>query len=251
MESWKAWTILIIIILIAAGVGFFISQYTTGNANIAPEIKQEIPVEEKIEQPKAASAPRVIQAPQEEQTTSTPQENTDVKKIIDLYDSSVNGFLYFFEKDKYFVKNNKIKIELDYLRETADGKYNVVYLDTRTKEAVAFCQDKDDVSGRKCDGLKNKPVQVMYNQFYVFTPADWMDKMRTAQDPTVTFKAKTLFNRRVDEITWEQGSAQTTVYVDHTFGVPIEAIQGTEKWDYLQMGINQVAALDVTRPDIR
>ncbi|MBS3127533.1 hypothetical protein J4410_00115 [Candidatus Woesearchaeota archaeon] len=124
MESWKAWTILIIIILIAAGVGFFISQYTTGNANIAPEIKQEIPVEEKIEQPKAASAPRVIQAPQEEQTTSTPQENTDVKKIIDLYDSSVNGFLYFFEKDKYFVKNNKIKIELDYLRETADGKYN-------------------------------------------------------------------------------------------------------------------------------
>ena len=130
---------------------------------------------------------------------------------------------------------------LGYIHSFSMGKARVLFYDHNARAEV-------DLSKLH---LKNKPVQVMYNQFYVFTPADWMDKMRTAQDPTVTFKAKTLFNRRVDEITWEQGSAQTTVYVDHTFGVPIEAIQGTEKWDYLQMGINQVAALDVTRPDIR
>ena len=252
MESWKAWAILCIIIIIAVGVGFGIAKYMANSQPVEGQTQKEtvnVPAQ-KVEEPVSQLPPEAIpQTPQPIEAQPQLSDNTNLKKIIDLYDSSVNGLLYYFQDDKYFLKNNKIKIELKNLRDTSQGIFNVVYLDTKTREAVAFCHELDDSTGKKCEGLKKIPVQVEYNQFYTLTPVDWMDRVRTAQNSVVTFKAKTLFNRRVDEIVWGQGAGQTTVFVDHTFGAPIEIIQGTQKWDYFQMGINQVAATDVTRPD--
>ena len=251
MEYWHAWAIIIILIIAGAGGGFGIAYYLihkdtgvdTGNTAPLASAQEPTPVVPQQKTPESKSTA------QKEATPSSvlpSQTSSSAKKIIDKYDTSVNGYLYYYASNKFLIKNNKIKIIFNDVQELAPGiPFNTVYLDTKTKEAFAFCEDVDDASGRKCRDKEKIPTTVQYNQFAILTPGDWINKLRSAISPSIVEKSQTLFNRNVDEVSWDD----LTLYVDHTYGIPVEAIQGKNKYDYLQLAVNQVSAQDVTRPD--
>jgi len=248
VEYWQAWLILIALVVggLAAGIGI---TYYYFSQPAVPEVQEPAIVEKpQVQPPQDQPKPtQQVQQPTEPRTQAELSEaQKQVKKIIDTYDASVNGFLYFYEGNKYYVKKNKIKIEYNDMQGLSSNvPYNTVYLDTITREAVAFCQDLDDASGRRCAGREKTPVPMQFNQFYTLTPNDWIQKLRTATTPTVKLKAKMLFNRNVHEVTWDN----IILYVDSTFGVPMQAIEGSNQYSYMQMAVNQVTAKDVTRPD--
>ncbi|MBD3259423.1 hypothetical protein GF371_02205 [Candidatus Woesearchaeota archaeon] len=147
---------------------------------------------------------------------------------------------YFREESEVYVKDSKMKIILPEASKFTRGEYfNAVYLDTDTKEAIAYCEDRV-----RCDDL-NKPFDVEYDDYYVFTPMDWA-KMLGCGDKTGT---ETMFNRNTAVVEYKEDGKTNIMNLYDYYGVAAQVVKDVDAKDP-KMWTFEVLSNSVTEEDV-
>ena len=158
------------------------------------------------------------------------EEGKAVKSIFYKYKGPDTGNFYY----EFYVKWDKVKYipsrEIKSLDE--EDSYNAIYLDKMEKTAEAYCDDRQCV-------YKGKKSDLIYVDYYILTPFDWLDKIITAEKV-----GEELIGTRK---TWKlEANDNIEAWVDVFYGVLLQVVQNDEKYEFTQMTFNDVKDSDVT-----
>ena len=175
-----------------------------------------------------------------EEETQEGKISAEVKELLSLADEKVQSIRYKYKgpetKDffyEFFVKENKVKYILDSTFKTLDidDAYDVIYINTEAKTALAYCDN------RKCR-VKGKKSVLNYDEAYIWTPFDWLDNIEFAEKT-----GEELIGQRS---TWKLETNIGTLWIGTFFGVPLQAELEDNKYQFVQMKFNGVKDEDVT-----
>ena len=111
-----------------------------------------------------------------------------------------------------------------------DDAYDVIYLDKESKTAQAYCDS------RKCK-VKGKKEDLNYEEFYIFTPLDWINEIESAEKI-----GEELIEKRN---TWKLSTNKGTIWVDSYYGVPMQVEFAENTYKFQKMNFNDVKDEDV------
>ncbi|MBI4738646.1 hypothetical protein HY772_03655 [Candidatus Woesearchaeota archaeon] len=195
--------------------------------------------------PVAKTPPKAVSAPTEESsamaskvsTLSQGETRTPTKRVRDLLAKQglkVKSMIFMYqdpqnkpEKDRYFIKGEKMKIALAQLDHITDNIYvNTIYLDLSTQEAVGYCEAKM----YRCKD-PNKPFPVPLSKYERKTPVDWITGITYAEE----IGSETIDNRGVTILQFEDDGSTVKMWLDVFFGVPlkIQVANGTIVDEYI------------------
>lgn len=201
--------------------------------------------------PKSAAAPQETPAAEEKQTTEetsgkkiseVPAEvSPEVAKLLSTSKEKVKSISYKYQGPetgtylyKFLVKGNKIKYTLDPPYNVVDvdkDAYDTIYIDKDLKTAFAYCDS------RKCT-VKGKKAILNYNESYIMTPIDWLNKFESAQK-----YGEEQIEMRSTWILLSENNLKA--WVDTFYGVPLK-VQADNTYKFMQMTFNDVSEADVT-----
>jgi hypothetical protein len=201
---------------------------------------------------KTAEEPVAAPAATEEVTETTAKVlTTEVKDILERADKKVDSFSYLHSEppgdtasNHYFVKETKIKVEL-YEPQQYDRRiyFDTVYIDTTSKTAVGYCEDKSDV---RCPD-KNRQFDVKYSDYFKKTPYMWLKEITYAEK----VGEEQIDQKDVDVLQYEDSGKIVKVWINSFYGIPlkVEVTQGKSSHLYLfsNFDANKLDEEDVVR----
>lgn len=197
----------------------------------------------------------------EEITTEKPSKPTSPTGIMVDYWSKaekVKNYKFLRAKlplskadDRYYVKDNKIKIELMMPQTVPEGRFNTVYLNTETKKAVGRCLD---VIMCKKENL-NKPYPASYDTYIMKLPHEYLQEIYAAEK----VGSKQFDQKSVDVIRYEKDGNYYEAYLYSYYGMPLrvawysdpERTKMISGWEFRDFAVNSVTDEDVTPPIIK
>jgi len=215
-------TVLVLILLVSCT-----SQQPTEPQQQTPE--QETPTETTSQQTKEKE-------PVEEEIIKIPN---DIKEILEKGETKLKSYSYNYKKPEsdlayeISVKGNNIKITLPDMNTEEQGNfYNTIYIDTEKKTAQAYCTGYSD-----CEGGVGKVKDLNYEEAYIDTPLDWVEKVTSAN---------VIDERQVegrDAVYLETNIGKITVESYYGFLYRIE--EGKKVWEFTDTSFNGVKDSDV------
>ena len=197
------------------------------------EPKEEVPVK-KTTQPK--------EAPVIEETEEIIKIPNDIKEVLEKGKTKLTSYSYNYKSPEsdleyeLYVKGNNIKITLPEMNIEEQGKfYNTIYLDAEKKTAQAYC-----IGYSSCEGKVGKVKDLEYEDEYIETPLDWLEKVTEAEQ----IDERTIEGRKA--IYLETNIGKITVESYYGFLYKIE--DGEKKWEFNDAALNAVKDSDVTAP---
>jgi hypothetical protein len=205
--------------------------------------------------------------PTEEQTTEEPQENIEeetnvVEEVVeeiqkddksDIMEkfSKVKTLEYHFEipsegpsNNKFYTSKENMKIELGVRTGIIKEDYfDTVYLDLENKEAIAYCEDRDD---DVCPD-KNKEFEVSYLDYYKRTPFYWIEVIDSYE---FTERSQNIEGRNGLEMTFESNGKEGTMFIDSFYYIPLEVEFSGKTYVYKDLGVNTVEEAELTHQTI-
>ncbi|MBW2987191.1 hypothetical protein KY336_01450 [Candidatus Woesearchaeota archaeon] len=225
-------------------------------------------VEEKVELPPAPEAPEEEPVVEEEPAVEViePEEEEDDMGAITgeavadtgCMDPSIQALVdkakdvdelhylmretpYLRKESEVFVKDEKMKIVLPEPPAFIRGEYyNAVYLDTDTKEAIAYCEDR-----KRCDDY-NEPFDVEYDDYYRLTPMDWAMTLGCAEN----IGTETMYNRDVIVAEYEKDGKTNRMWLYNYYGVTSQIIEDVEAKEPAAQRTFEVLSKSVTDEDV-
>ena len=153
----------------------------------------EVPTKETDQEPAkvvVVSETRIIKAIDEEEeieevveVSEEEQIPSEIEEFLSIADEKVQSISYSYKgpetKDffyDFFVKGNNIKYILSptYFIDVEGDNYDAIYLDKVLQTAQGYCDAK------KCY-RKGKKADLDYDEEYILTPLDWLDKIEEAE----------------------------------------------------------------------
>lgn len=123
-------------------------------------------------------------------------------------------------KSQVFVKGNRMKIILPEPSAFVRGNYyNVVYLDTQTKEAVGYCEDL-----KRCNDLNKRFEDIDYDYYYQLTPRDWA----LFFDDAEFMGTETMFNRDVTQLKFTKAGKTYKIWLYNFHGLAAKVVEDAE-----------------------
>lgn len=114
------------------------------------------------------------------------------------------------------------------------NELDVVIFDRLSKTAVGYCE-----SQRYCIN-QGEIGTVQFNQYYIDTPFDWLDKIQRAEIET---KNEKMFGRDVWKVIANDG--EFTIWIENYYGVPLKVSAGSETFEFRNPKFNIIKASDV------
>jgi hypothetical protein len=118
--------------------------------------------------------------------------------------------------------------------------YNAVYLDTDTKEAIAYCEDR-----KRCDDY-NKPFEVEYDDYYRQTPMDWALTLDCGEN----IGTETMYNRDVVVVEYEKNGKTNRMWLYNYYGVASQVIEDVEAKEPASQRTFEVLSKSVTDEEV-
>ena len=188
-----------------------------------------------------------------QQTALAIQPSEKIKKLLNKHIGRVKSMSYLLQdpttypaKWIFFVKDNKIHIKLDDLKNVQGDTYiDNVYLDTSSKTAIGFCEAKL----YRCKD-PNKEIETDYSLYFRKTPLDWIKQVTYAKE----VGSETRQNRNTIIIEYPDQDSKIMMWVDEFYGTPLEVrvIKGssTKKYLFEDLAINSVTDAKLDHPQI-
>ncbi len=202
-------------------------------------------VEEKIVSPTPAPIPTPAPV---EVAKNTP----DVQAILDKADEKVTSYLFYYApppdnlaRNKYFVKGNRVKVELYEVNfYNAEDYFDTVYLDRIKKTAIAFCENRQT---SLC--AKSTQAQVLpYEEYAIKLPHEYLEEVSSASK----MGSETLYDRMSVKLKYNVKGQEYETWVDQYSGLPMRVKVGLEKeapkFEFRELAINSLFDEDVTAP---
>src|SRR3989344_8686698 len=202
------------------------------------------------------SLPPLVQEPVAQ--PATPQDlngyqDPQVARLIARQDKAKSYHFYYSTsenwnviRDQFFMKGDKIKIELYEINRWNNDYFDTVYLEPTTKTAAAFCENKNKDRCRDND----RKFDVSYEDFVIKTPLEWLASI--PRDARVTGSER--FDERmrsVVEYTRDDG-ATVRIWIDRFSGVPVRVLifmgeveNILEEYNFKNLVINTLTSQDV------
>lgn len=184
---------------------------------------------------KTASDPKTTTA-----ANATKQIPTDIQQLLDKsekvvslsysYDNINNNLdlpLHFWIKGD--IVKRELPIETDILYK---NELDVVIFDTAKRTATGYCE-----SHKYCKQV-GKIREVDYDQYYIKTPFDWIEKTTSAEKVS----EEVMFKRDTWKIKVNGG---VLVWVDSFYGIPLKVDEGNKRYEYGWPLFNQLSDSDV------
>lgn len=183
--------------------------------------------------------------------------------------AALGGYSYTYKEDTYKVSGTTVKKELVRQakipsvapvgpKKTSMPWIDVVYFDTATKAAGAYCEGIDDVGERMCSGfgLWDIEIPVEYDKYYQKTPTDWltefMNKEPSEVKPDYRYEVSGL---KVTGLVFVEDGKTTVLDIDPNTGiiwrvtVNEEGYVAEQQYADVQTGIGPVAHRFKTAPE--
>ncbi len=172
-----------------------------------------------------------------------PQIDPEVLKLVN-YAKETTRYRYDAREDPLFraithytISDNKIKIVLPE-KNYYDRKnyYNTLYLDTKSKIAIAFCEDRV-----RCADL-NRPFDISYEMNYRTSPRDRALEILEVDNVEIV-GGETIYGRPAIIVEFEKNDTVYRYSLDRHFGLVTHAIinpgsENAEEYKYELTGIN-------------
>ena len=169
------------------------------------------------------------------------QDLVDKAKDVDELHYMLRETPYLRKESEFFVKDEKMKIILPEPPAFIRGEYfNAVYLDTDTKEAIAYCEDR-----KRCDDY-NEPFIVEYDDYYRQTPMDWVLTLGCAEN----IGTETMYNRDVVVAEYEKDGKTNRMWLYNYYGVASQVIEDVEAKEPAAQRTFEVLSKSVTDEDV-
>lgn len=182
-----------------------------------------------------------------------------LKQLMKTYTEEVESYKYNFNSNWYYVKGDKLKIQLANSKQfsglAVNGThYPVFYVDTIymgliNKTTTGYCEGTDpDLGQRRCAELDiiDVPYELSYANYYTKRPDEWLFEVYTL-DPEI--KTETgyyyLGPRKVRRLEYKNGIQKIIMFYDEKIGLPVKVMvyvqdQFSEMWLYDFLSINTV-----------
>lgn len=179
-------------------------------------------VEEAQEESETEPAPEpTSESESEPEPTEMKPENS--QKVIEYQQKAASIDNYKFSYSElsdsritrtYYVRGDKMRVEL-YTPPTREaGSFDVVYLDLATQEAVAYCEQGNSA---ECPNPEEKIANPDFDEYYLTPPHELIQDIEAAE---VT-SSLTYENIAVDVVKGELDGRQVTMYVHKFYGVAL------------------------------
>ncbi|MBW3013970.1 hypothetical protein KY335_01900, partial [Candidatus Woesearchaeota archaeon] len=146
-------------------------------------------------------------------------------RVAELVDKAkeLKEFRYYYSespdvhlKSQFFIKDEKVKIILPAPPAFARGKYyNAIYLDTKTKDAAAYCEDE-----KRCSDL-NQEFPANYDDYYRLTPRDWALFVEDAE----VLGTEVMYNRDTTLVEFEKGGRTYRIWLYNYHGLAAKVVE--------------------------
>ncbi|MCK4670737.1 MAG: hypothetical protein KAT43_06050 [Nanoarchaeota archaeon] len=121
--------------------------------------------------------------------------------------------LEFRDVYEYFIFGDKIKIIKSEPQQFVRGDYyNVVYIDTKTGDAVGYCEDD-----KRCDDM-NTPFDTEYNEYLGTLPGEWFEII----DSAYKVGSEDIFDREANIYEFDYDGVKSRIWIDPFYGIPLQ-----------------------------
>ena len=191
-------------------------------------------------------------SPKPTQPSTEPQRSKELENLLKESDR-VQSYEYIYNgppdaqaRDHYYIRGNKIRVDLLQSYTTEILHYNMVYIDNTAKTAFGYCKGNPPRC-RKEYGI----TELKYEDYVHPTPLDWIALVK---EHATTLELSELINGKKTKGTSFEFEGKTyTIYMD-TLGMPlrVEINQGikSETYNYLSLAINSVSDAQVAMPTL-
>ncbi len=208
-------------------------------------------------QPEVRVTEEVKETPKVEPTKALEQQaeqlSPELKELLNKHEGNVKSYQYKFTQppdnvpvDFYWVKGDKIKIELQ-PKNTYDAAnyFSVVYLDDKTKDAVAYCEDRS-----RCRDILNKKFDVAYNDYRKTTALEWLNDVNKATAKIL--QTEQVYDLTTSRVQYTKDGSTVDMWIDETYGIPVKVriSAGDQKklYEYRDLVANTVTDEDLKQP---
>lgn len=211
----------------------------------SPEKAQEKPAD--VDIVSETSRTKAVEAEEEveEAEEGGKEISPEVKELLDIADKKVQSLRYSYKGPEtknffynFYVKGDNIKYILYLTYKTLDideDAYDAVCLNKKLETAQAYCDN------RKCY-VRGKKADIDYNEFYIWTPLDWIDNIEFAEK-----LGEEMIEKRN---TWKLSTSNLgIIWVDRFFGVPLKAEFEGNIYHFQKMIFNDIEDEDVIPKD--
>lgn len=220
----------IILLLVAILVGC--------NVQIEKESVEEINKVESEDELKEGSQELVESKDESKKDESKLEKSVLPKNFQDLLDKHEKIKSYHYQYNEppnnqgtniYYVKEDKIRVDITQSDITLRNKYTSVFLNTKEKTAVGICK----LDELRCpDG--EVQVDVDYDQYYRKTPIDWMNDVGVGE-----FTSGQTIDQKITKVyVFEKGGDEYKYYIDEYSGMPMKIVKGSDIWNFKELGAN-------------
>ena len=215
-----------------------------------------VPVPPTTSNPQPALPPPIVQEPVAQPASLqdlSGYQDPQVARLVARQDKAKSYHFYYSTsenwnviRDQFFMKGDKIKIELYEINRWNNDYFDTVYLEPTTKTAAAFCENKNKDRCRDND----RKFDVSYEDFVIKTPLEWLASI--PRDARVTGSES--FDERMSsvvEYTRDDG-ATVRIWIDRFSGVPVRVLifmgeveNILEEYNFKNLVINTLTSQDV------
>ena len=166
--------------------------------------------------------------------------SAEVKELLSKAEQKVQSISYKYKGSEtsdlyqFYVKDVRIRYILNPPVKSLDvdeDAYESIYINKEERTAEAYCAE------RKCK-VKGKKENLSYDEAYVMTPLDWLNRIGYAEK-----LGEELIGKRS---TWKLNTDNAgTVWIDTFFGVPLQIEFNGNEYQFMQMTFNDVKDSDV------
>ena len=211
--------------------------------------------------PAAPAEPvEVAPGPTPVETAPIPTYSKELETLLKRADQKLKSYQYLelilpYKKqpDTVSVKGAKIKIRLyEYEPYVVDDYFDTVYLDTATKSILGRCESRKRCIWPRGDNTKLEWTDLNYDSYRQKTPYEWLKEIpHTAQVIGPELHEK----RQTTKIQYSEAGKVTTMWVDDSYGIPLEIrikpSTGDEViYKFNDPQFNTITDRDVTIPQI-
>jgi len=176
--------------------------------------------------------------PSEPLPAAVPTINTIYEKAVNKIK---NGYSYTVLEEQFYINGNKMKIlPSDYINLGYDydnsrlNLVDTVYMDMQTQGAFGVCSGRFFKTGvdKTCTRLTGMTFPLYYGDYYYKSPMDWLKEYQGQTEMYFRAMDKEIRGYYCDLIIFDDGSTLTSIWMDHTSGLPlrINVDRQKDKW---------------------
>lgn len=179
----------------------------------------------------------------------------EMRDLLGRADRKVKSYSYLFSVSKensfphqYFIKGPYVKIKLFELEPYfIENYYDTVYLDTKSRKAFGYCENRRKCISGKYDNTK-RVFNVSYDDYRIKTPYEFLKAVSFAE----IVGPELIENRNTIKIRQVEGDLVSEMWLDDAYGLPRRVVISRDgvsvsSYNFADMQFNALSDSDVWR----